>query len=121
MADKAPRVFIVEDEFLVAFEMADTLEDMGIPVAGPYVHFEEAETAAREEPIDAGLLDVNLGGGQTSEPIAAILRERGVPFVFITAYDRKEITFLLSDDRVVRKPITPDVLIETLREVCPGL
>ncbi|WP_343346601.1 response regulator [Sphingomicrobium sp. XHP0239] len=121
MVDERPRVFVVEDEFLIAFEMADTLESMGISVAGPYVHFEEAKKAAREEMVDAALLDVNLGGGKTSEPIAEIFRERGIPFVFVTAYDRREITFVLSDDRVVRKPVTPDVLLEALREVYPQI
>ena len=119
MADKLQRIFVVEDEFLIAFEMSDVLEDLGFEVVGPSVHLDEALIAAKDEQIDAALLDVNLGGGKTSKPVADVLRERGVPFVFITAYSANEITFLLPDDRIVRKPITSGVLLDTLRDLLP--
>ena len=41
------KIFIVEDEVLVAFEMTDTLEDMGFEVVGPSVHLEDAKERAR--------------------------------------------------------------------------
>ena len=119
MADKLQRIFVVEDEFLIAFEMSDVLEDLGFEVVGPSVHLDEALIAAEDEKIDAALLDVNLGGGKTSKPVADVLRDRGVPFVFITAYSANEITFLLPDDRIVRKPITSGVLLDTLRDLLP--
>ena len=119
-ADK-PKIFIVEDEFLIAFEMSDVLEDLGFEVVGPSVHLQEALETVEREDMDAALLDVNLGGGETSKPVADRLRERDVPFVYITAYDRNEITFLLPDDQVVRKPITGGVLLDTLRSILPDL
>lgn len=116
---KSPRVFVVEDEVLVAFEMTDTLEDMGFEVVGPSVHLAEAERTARIEAIDVAFLDVNLGKGETSEPIARILRDRDIPFVFITAYDRDQIAFAEDKDRVVRKPVSGKDLLDTLRSVLP--
>ena len=101
--------------------MCDVLEDLGFDIVGPSVRLTDAEERARTEQIDAAFLDVNLGGGDTSKPVAQILRDRGIPFVFITAYDRDEITFILPDERVVRKPITGGKLHETLRSVLPGL
>ncbi len=121
MDKRKHRIFVVEDEVLIAFEMCDVLEDLGFEIVGPSVRLKDAEEQARTEQIDAAFLDVNLGGGDTSKPVAQILRDRGIPFVFITAYDRDEITFILPDERVVRKPITGGKLHETLRSVLPGL
>lgn len=115
------RIFIVEDEFLVAFEMADLLEELGFDVVGPSIHLEDAKEKAETAEIDAAFLDVNLGEGKTSKPVADILRARKVPFVFVTAYDRHEISFLMSDDQVLKKPVTSDRLLTTLRKAFPKL
>ena len=93
MTHTPQNIFIVEDEVVVAFEMTDLLEDIGFNVVGP----------------------------KTSKPVADILRERGIPFVYITAYDPEQISFLGPDDRVVKKPVSSDKLIETLRRVYPNL
>ena len=117
MTDLPERIFIVEDEVVVAFEMTDTLEDLGFEVVGPSVHLEDAKEKAREQEIDVAFLDVNLGRGQTSRPVADILRDRGIPFVYITAYDRDQITFVTEDDVVVKKPISGGKLLGALRSM----
>ena len=117
MSDLPERIFIVEDEVVVAFEMTDTLEDLGFEVVGPSVHLEDAKEKARDSDIDVAFLDVNLGRGQTSRPVADILRDRGIPFVYITAYDRDQITFVTEDDMVVRKPISGGKLLDALRNM----
>ena len=120
-SEEITRVFIVEDEVFVAYEISDILEDLGFTVVGPSLSVEDAQKQARTAQIDAAFLDVNLGGGKTSEPVAAILRERGVPFVFVTAYTANQITFRTSDDRVVEKPVTSDKILAILRTVLPDL
>ena len=116
MTEQLPeRIFIVEDEVVVAFEMTDTLEDLGFEVVGPSVHLEDAKEKAREGNIDVAFLDVNLGRGQTSRPVADILKERGIPFVYITAYDREQVSFVTEDDVVVKKPISGGKLLSALR------
>jgi len=114
------RIFIVEDEVLVAFEMTEILEDMGFEVVGPSVHLADAEEKAQSLAIDIAFLDVNLGGDLTSEPIADILRSRGIPFAYITAYDAKQVGFLRDDDKVVNKPVSGEVLSNLLQEVLPS-
>lgn len=109
------RIFIVEDEALIAFEMADALEDLGFEVVGPSMHLENALDIAQEETFDIACLDVNLGRGKTSEPIARVLRARGIPYVFITAYEASQIAFVEADDKVMRKPISPRDLALALR------
>ena len=121
MTDAPQRIFIVEDEVMVAFEMTDTLEDLGFEVVGPSVHLDDAKEKAREGEFDVAFLDVNLGAGKTSRPVADILREREIPFVFITAYNPDQITFLDDKDEVVRKPVSSDKLLTALRPVWPGL
>ena len=121
MTDAPQRIFVVEDEVLVAFEMTDVLEDLGFDVVGPSVHLDDAKAKAREGRIDVAFLDVNLGAGKTSKPVVDILKERGIPYVFITAYDAHQISFLGSDDRVVKKPVTGPKLLDALRRVYPDL
>ncbi len=79
------RVLLVEDSFLVASSIARMLEDIGCRVVGPYATVGDAMGAVEAGSVDAGVLDVNLGD-ETSEPVAAELLSRGVPFVFVTGY-----------------------------------
>ena len=118
---KSPRVFVVEDEALIAFEMSDLLEELGFTVVGPSLRLKDAEQRALREEIDAAFLDVNLGGGDTSEPVVQILRDRKIPYAFITAYDANQITFRMSDDTVLRKPVTSGKMLDTMRSVLPHL
>ncbi len=113
MTAEQKRIFVVEDEVLIAFEMADALEDLGFEVVGPSTHLASALDMAQEMDIDVACLDVNLGKGKTSEPIAKLLAERGIPYVFITAYDADQIPFVDSTDKVLQKPVS----IENLRKV----
>lgn len=112
-------IFIVEDDTIVALDMADLLERLGFEVVGPAVHQEQAIEIARTDKFDAAFLDVNLGGSKTSEPVAEILRQRGIPFIFVTAYDASEISFRVSDERVLKKPVTGDEMLGALRTVLP--
>lgn len=121
MTTSGLKVFIVEDEVLVAFEMTETLEDLGFEVVGPSVHLEEAKEKAKTSEIDFAFLDVNLGRGKTSEPIAEILRQRSIPFAYITAYDRDQIGFIQDDDKLVKKPFSGRQLLEALGQILPNL
>ena len=120
--DKAsPRIFVVEDEALVAFEMTDLLEELGFTIVGPSLRLQDAMDLAEREEIDAAFLDVNLGRGETSQPVVEVLRARKVPYAFITAYDARQVTFRLPDDTILRKPVTGEKMLATLRSVLPSL
>ncbi|MEQ6204887.1 response regulator [Sulfitobacter sp. HNIBRBA2951] len=106
MTSEQKRIFIVEDEVLIAFEMADALEDLGFEVVGPSTHLGNALDMAQDMEIDMACLDVNLGKGKTSEPIAKILAARGIPYVYITAYDVGQIPFIDPNDNVLQKPVS---------------
>ena len=79
------KVLVVEDEYLVAALMEDILESAGCVVAGPIPRLAQALDAANSETCDVAVLDVNLAGERVY-PVADILAQRNVPFVFVTGY-----------------------------------
>ena len=85
------RVFIVEDEGLVAMLIEDMLTDLGHEIAAVAARMEDALRDAKTGSFDFALLDVNLDG-TPSYPIADILKARGIPFVFATGYGPKAVS-----------------------------
>lgn len=79
------KVFVVEDEFLVALGLEDNLRSLGCTVIGPAPDLASAMQTASRERMDAAILDVNLAG-EAVYPAAAILAERGIPFLFCSGY-----------------------------------
>lgn len=112
------RVLIVEDIWLVADDLAATLEDWGVEVVGPAAKLEEGMLHAQEAKLDGALLDVNLGGDVTSVPIAAALRDRGVPFVFLSGYDSlSALPGEFAERPKLSKPIEPRTLAGAMADV----
>src|SRR5690349_13470992 len=80
------RILTVEDEYMLAQELALFLEQHGATVVGPVGTVQAALGLATREAVDAAVLDVNLRS-QLVYPVADALIERGVPVVFVTGYD----------------------------------
>jgi CheY-like chemotaxis protein len=100
----ASLVLLVEDEPLVAMMLADMLSELGHVVDGPHSRVKEAMASARNGDIQAGILDVNLGG-ESIYGVAEVLNSRGIPFVFITGYSAESIDRRFADVPVLQKPI----------------
>lgn len=105
----APRVLVVEDEVLVAMMIQDFLTEKGHAVIGPISRASEALLVAKEGDFDAAILDIHLGDGM-AYPVAEILAERGVPFVFVTGYQADTIDDRFSEVPVLQKPIERQML-----------
>ena len=103
------RVLLVEDEALVAMVMRDMLVELGFCVVGPYNRSIEAEAAARDEKVDAAVLDINLDG-EMAYSVADMLTARGIPFVFVTGYGAESIEPRFAHVPVLQKPIERQVL-----------
>jgi PAS domain S-box-containing protein len=103
------RVLLVEDEILVAMMMKDILTDLGFSVIGPFSRLAEAMVAAVHEDINAGIIDVNLGG-EFVYPVADVLAARKIPFVFITGYGVESIDGRFAHVPIVKKPVQRQVL-----------
>jgi DNA-binding response OmpR family regulator len=96
-------VLIVEDEMLVAMNIEDMLLELGHEVAGIASRLAPGLALARDAAIDAAVLDVNLAG-EPSFPIADLLEERGVPFLFATGYGVQGIDERYRGRTVLQKP-----------------
>jgi PAS domain S-box-containing protein len=103
------RILLVEDEILVAMMMRDTLVELGFSVVGPFSRLPEAMAAAVNDDIDAGIIDVNLGG-EFVYPVADALVARKIPFVFVTGYGVESIDGRFADVPIVKKPVQRQVL-----------
>lgn len=79
-------VLLVEDESMVSMLAEDVFLDAGCVVLLA-MRLREALEIARTEKLDFAVLDVNLGGGDTSYPVAELLEEREVPYMFATGYE----------------------------------
>src|SRR5690348_5165911 len=79
------RLLVVEDMLLIAATLSATLQKHGCEVVGPVAHLEQGLDLACEAGLDGAILDINLDG-KLSFPVAALLSQRGVPYLFVTGY-----------------------------------
>lgn len=110
----ALRLLVVEDEALVCMLIEDILRDQNHDVVGRASTARQALTIIEREPLDGALLDVNLGGGERSFSVADALREKGIPFVFITGYGRSGIDARFTDVPVLQKPLDVRMLARVI-------
>ncbi|HEX7833211.1 MAG TPA: response regulator [Thermoanaerobaculia bacterium] len=81
------RVLVVEDETIVAMDIADGLRRLGYEVTGIAGTGEAALEAARRIRPDLVLMDIKLKGLMDGVETATLLREQyGTPVVFLTSY-----------------------------------
>ena len=109
-------LLLVEDEFLLALQIEDVLQEAGLHVIGPAATLAQAKSLAQNAAFDGALLDVNLRGEHVDE-VASILQERGIPFVFTTGYGREHLPAAFRDHAgFLAKPFSDKMLIQAVRE-----
>ncbi|MGD9508116.1 MAG: response regulator [Geminicoccaceae bacterium] len=107
------RILLVEDETLVALDLESMLADAGCEVIGPVPSVAAAVAKLDCQAVDGALLDVNLGK-ETVYPLADRLRQRGVPYVFLTGYGSETLPDIHRDRPLVLKPFDPRKVLSTL-------
>jgi two-component sensor histidine kinase len=112
---KGARVLIVEDAVLLALELETGLTDAGAQVVGPAYELEEA-MALLDQPIDAAVLDANLNGRSVT-PVAEVLHQRKIPFVFATGYGETGGAPGGFDAPVIRKPYDVTQVASAVAEI----
>lgn len=81
------KILVVEDEFIVANDIRNSLEAMGYAVVGIAASGEKAIKKAKTEKPDLILMDIMLRGEMNGiEAAKEILARFNVPVVFLTAY-----------------------------------
>lgn len=109
------RVLIIEDESLISMLIEDTLADIGCTVAGIASELDEAMSMVSSMSFDVAILDVNLNGARVY-PVAEILSERQIPFVFSTGYGAKGVPEAFRRIPIVAKPFRDQDLKKALSE-----
>lgn len=117
MNDRNVKVLILEDEPMILMDLSFALEDAGY-AAVTSSSCEEAIEAIGRERIDAAILDVNLGGGETCEPAAELLKERGIPFFLHTGdLDRHGELVERIGAPIVSKPASSERIAEMVSKL----
>ena len=109
-------ILVVEDEFIVAYDLAETVRDEGYVLAGPYAHGGEAlEKLDRDHP-DCAILDVQLADGDVYS-LADALTARGIPILFHSGHAvPSELIARYPNSRACSKPCPPSELLCSLRD-----
>ena len=110
------RFLVIEDEPLIALDIAGSLERAGAEVAPPVGTEMEALQAIERNDFDAALLDGNLHGRPVDE-IAAALTRRNIPFIFVTGYGRENLPNSFKHAGVLNKPFTQQQLLQALKDM----
>lgn len=111
------RILIVEDEYLIAADLKRALTDRGAEVIGPVGDVVNGLALAQHGRLDAAVLDINLEG-DSSFPIADVLAEGGVPFVFLTGYDAWSLPDGYADRPAMAKPYQTATVVATVQALC---
>jgi PAS domain S-box-containing protein len=114
--NEGARILVVDDEPLIALEIADILTKAGYGVIGPAGSVAEALALLQSERCAAAVLDVNLGR-ETCEPIAEHLVQRSTPYVIVSGYSREQQALSLRAAPYLAKPVVAPVLIDAVRRL----
>ncbi len=80
------KIFIVENEFIIAEDLKMMVEQLGYQVVGYAQSFAKAQQSIIAEPPELVLLDVQLSDQMDGLELAHWLRKQQIPFVFVTSY-----------------------------------
>ena len=109
--EERPKVLVVEDEFIIALDLSETVKDLGYRVEGPFVSRETAFNAIDRELPDLAILDVYTADGEVY-PLADALTQAGVPIIFHSGHaTTREMQARYPGAQAVNKPCPPDRLI----------
>ncbi|MBL6852055.1 MAG: response regulator [Alphaproteobacteria bacterium] len=106
------RILILEDEPLIGMATSDLIEELGHSVVGPFFNIAATRDALAGE-LDAAILDVNLGHDE-AYPIAEVLADRGIPFIFMTGYGPESLDKRFRKYPVLQKPVVRETLAEAI-------
>jgi len=109
------RILIVEDEYIIAFDLTRSLEELGIQVVGPASGVAEALrlVVTDGDRLNGAILDINLRGERVYQ-VAQALAARGVPFMFATGYETSTIPDAYATVPRCEKPVDKARLVQWL-------
>ena len=116
MSLRGRTILLVEDEYFQAMDTANWLERAGARVVGPTGFAEAVPAILASQAIDAAVVDINLGTGPDYE-VARSLRDREVPFLFLTGYQRPALPDDLAAVPCLEKPANERKVVQLIEEL----
>lgn len=107
------RLLVVEDEILVLMMIEDMLGDLGCESVTSAATIDKAIALIEAQVFDAAMLDMNLDGDD-SHTVADALAKHGVPFIYSTGNNDRDMREGFSNRGVLRKPFSFDELTAKL-------
>lgn len=98
-----PQILVLEDDVLISMLLEEWLTELGCATAGPANSIAAALSLIEATALDGAILDVSVGS-ENSYPVAAALRDRGVPFAFATGRLGEEIDGRFKQTAILGKP-----------------
>jgi DNA-binding response OmpR family regulator len=99
----APRILVAEDSAFLADMIGTYLKETRWEAVGPVFSVEAALRLAKDERVDAAILDIRLRDADIF-PVACLLTSRSVPFLFLTGVDERAVPLEFSAAPCVSKP-----------------
>lgn len=85
------KILIIEDEFILATELAETLESEGYEVVLTADNGQEALDFFKENEVDLVLCDININGDWDGiETITRLIAIKQVPIIYLTAFTNRD-------------------------------
>ena len=109
-AKQVQRILVVEDEAIIAIDVAAALEDSGYEVIGPVGSVYEALQLLDKVQCDGAVVDVDLAG-ETADPVAERLMKAGIPFVTVSGSSRDTAGKAYENSPFLTKPILTQRLV----------
>ena len=113
------RVLVVEDESLLAETLCDLMQDAGCEMVGPAATVAAALRLIDQAAIDVAILDIQLVR-EVSFPVAYALRRRGIPLLFLTSSQQRNLPHDLRDAILVEKPFSVPLLVQIVQRLATG-
>jgi len=101
---------------LIVLMIEGILQDLGCQSVTSASTVKKAVSLIESETFDAAMLDMNLGGEDSSR-VADVLSEKGVPFIYSTGNDRRDMAEGARDHAVLYKPYQETDLIAALTQL----
>jgi len=110
---RGQRVLVLEDEPIIALDIASTITQAQGEVLGPVANVADALKLAETGGPSLAILDFDLGH-EVSSAVALKLAALDVPFIFYTGTRVHEVEEAWPEATIITKPRDPRALVRTL-------
>ncbi len=109
------RIFVLEDEPLLAMLLEESLAELGHEVTGVAATVDQALAILESDSIDFALLDFSLGNDTNAVPVAQWLRDRRIPFLYLSGHLSLEMESDAPQAPLLSKPFSLEQLDQAIR------